>query len=54
VAVAAKPFEEVGVWRKAHARVLAVYRLTEQFPKKDSEELSKMLDSYMRSILTRP
>ena len=29
----AKTFEEVEVWRKAHAWVLDVYRLTEAFPK---------------------
>jgi four helix bundle protein len=118
--MAARSFEEVEVWRKAHAWVLGVYRFTERFPghelfgltsqlrraavsvpanfaegfkkrghadkirfyniaqgsleecryyfilardlnygdstalKKGAEETSKMLDSYMRSLLSAP
>jgi hypothetical protein len=33
VRVPAKRFEELVVWQKAHAFVLEVYRISEQFPK---------------------
>ena len=29
----AKSFEGVGLWKKAHAWVLGIYRFTEPFPK---------------------
>ncbi|MFZ3048661.1 MAG: four helix bundle protein [Desulfatirhabdiaceae bacterium] len=39
-----KKFEDLVVWRKAHQFLLAVYRLTQSFP--------KILEAYMRAILT--
>jgi four helix bundle protein len=36
-------FEQVGVWQKAHASVLAVYQLTAQFPKHETYSLSSQL-----------
>ncbi|HEX8342074.1 MAG TPA: four helix bundle protein [Tepidisphaeraceae bacterium] len=36
-------FEQVGVWQKAHAWVLSVYRLTEQFPKHETYGLASQL-----------
>ena len=39
----AKSFEDVEVWRKAHAWVLAVYRFTEQFPKHELFGLTSQL-----------
>jgi four helix bundle protein len=41
--MAAKMFEEVEVWRKAHVWVLAVYRFTEQFPKHEMFGLTSQL-----------
>jgi four helix bundle protein len=41
--VAAKSFEEVGVWRKAHAWVLAVYSFTERFPRHELFGLTSQL-----------
>ncbi|MFZ3046222.1 MAG: four helix bundle protein [Desulfatirhabdiaceae bacterium] len=38
-----KKFEDLEVWRKAHPFVLAVYRLTQSFP--------KLPEAYMRAIL---
>lgn len=40
---ATRRFEEVGVWKKAHAWVLAVYQLTAQFPKHETYGLSSQL-----------
>ncbi len=36
-------FEEVEVWRKAHAWVLGIYRLTENFPKQELFGLTSQL-----------
>ena len=41
--MAAKTFEEVEVWKKAHAWVLAVYRLTENFPRHEMFGLTTQL-----------
>ena len=41
--MAAKTFEEVEVWKKAHARVLGVYRFSERFPKHESFGLTSQL-----------
>lgn len=41
--MAAKTFEEVEVWKKAHAWVLTVYRLTEQFPRHELFGLTSQL-----------
>ncbi len=41
--MAAKTFAEVEVWKKAHAWVLAVYRLTEQFPRHELFGLTSQL-----------
>ena len=41
--MAAKTFEEVEVWRKAHAWVLGVYRFTEHFPKHELFGLTSQL-----------
>jgi four helix bundle protein len=38
-----KSFEDVDVWKKAHAWVLNVYRLTEQFPKQEMFGLTSQL-----------
>jgi four helix bundle protein len=43
ISVAAKSFEEVGVWKKAHAWVLSVYRFTERFPKHELFGLTSQL-----------
>lgn len=39
----ARTFEDLIVWRKAHALVLALYRETSQFPKSEA---------YARALLT--
>lgn len=39
----AKTFEDVEVWKKAHAWVLDVYRLTETFPKHELFGLTSQL-----------
>ncbi|MDT7778103.1 MAG: hypothetical protein QOC99_615 [Acidobacteriota bacterium] len=39
----AKSFEDMEVWRKSHAWVLAVYRFTEQFPKHELFGLTSQL-----------
>jgi four helix bundle protein len=41
--MAAKSFEEVVLWKKAHAWVLAVYRFTEQFPRHELFGLTSQL-----------
>ena len=38
-----KKFEDVEVWKKAHAWVLSVYRFTEQFPKQEMFGLTSQL-----------
>ena len=39
----ARTFQEVEVWRKAHAWVLAIYRFTETFPKHELFGLTSQL-----------
>lgn len=39
----ARSFEDLIVWQKAHAWVLAVYRLTDKFPPKEVYGLSQQL-----------
>lgn len=39
----ARSFEEVGVWKKSHAWVLEVYRLTELFPRREMFGLTSQL-----------
>ena len=41
--MAAKTFEDVEVWKKAHAWVLNVYRFTEKFPKHELFGLTSQL-----------
>ena len=41
--MAARSFEEVEVWRKAHAWVLTVYRFTERFPRHELFGLTSQL-----------
>jgi four helix bundle protein len=41
--MSAKSFEDVGVWKKAHAWVLAIYRFTEPFPKHELFGLTSQL-----------
>ena len=41
--MSARTFEEVEVWKKAHAWVLNVYRLTESFPKQELFGLTSQL-----------
>jgi len=41
--MAARSFEDVEVWRKAHAWVLGVYRFTEQFPRHELFGLTSQL-----------
>ena len=39
----AKHFQELVVWQKAHELVLAVYRLTKEFPKEETYGLTSQL-----------
>ena len=41
--MAARSFEEVELWKKAHAWVLAVYRVTGEFPKHELFGLTSQL-----------
>ena len=41
--MAARSFEEVELWKKAHAWVLAVYRFTERFPRHELFGLTSQL-----------
>ena len=41
--MAARSFEDVEVWRKAHAWVLGVYRFTERFPRHELFGLTSQL-----------
>jgi four helix bundle protein len=41
--MSAKSFEDVGVWKKAHAWVLAIYRFTEPFPRHELFGLTSQL-----------
>lgn len=47
----AKRFEELVVWQKAHAFVLAVYRLTASFPK---SELYGLTAQFRRAAISIP
>ena len=38
-----KTFEDVEIWQKAHAWVLQIYRLTENFPKQEMFGLTSQL-----------
>lgn len=38
-----KSFEDVGVWKRAHAWVLGIYGLTEEFPKREIFGLTSQL-----------
>ncbi len=46
----AKTFQELLVWRKAHALVLAVYKLTSAFPKPETYGLSLQLRRAVVSV----
>lgn len=48
---ATQRFEQVGVWQKAHALVLATYRATECFPK---HELFGLVSQMRRSAVSIP
>lgn len=41
--MAAKSFEDIEIWKKAHAFVLKIYRLTENFPKHELFGLTSQL-----------
>lgn len=41
--MSAKTFEDVEVWKKAHAWVLAIYQFTDQFPKHELFGLTTQL-----------
>ncbi|MGE0682817.1 MAG: four helix bundle protein [Candidatus Binatia bacterium] len=47
----ARSFEEVELWKKAHAWVLAVYRFTENFPK---HELFGLMAQLRRAAISIP
>jgi four helix bundle protein len=47
----AKHFQELVVWQKAHELVLAVYRLTKEFPK---EETYGLISQFRRSAVSVP
>jgi len=47
----AKTFEDLKVWRKAHALVLEVYRATREFPK---EELFGLTSQIRRAAVSIP
>jgi len=47
----AKHFQELVVWQKAHELVLAVYRLTKEFPKEEAYGLTSQL---RRSVVSVP
>ena len=38
-----RTFEDVALWQKAHARVLEIYRLTDEFPKREWYGLASQL-----------
>ena len=51
--MSAKTFKDLLVRKKAHAYVLEIYRITNQFPKSEIfEEISRMLEAYIRAIET--
>ena len=43
IRMTAKSFEDIEIWRKAHAWVLSVYRFSENFPKHELFGLSSQL-----------
>ena len=47
---AAKTFEDLVVWQKAHEFVLAVYSLTASFPESEASGLSRLMRSRATSI----
>jgi four helix bundle protein len=47
---AAKSFQDLVVWRKAHEYVLNVYRLTANFPKQETFSLSLQMRNAARSV----
>jgi four helix bundle protein len=47
---AAKSFEDLVVWQKAHAWVLHVYRLSEDFPAKENYALTSQLRRAAMSV----
>lgn len=47
---AAKSFEDLVVWQKAHAWVLAVYKLSEGFPAKENFALTSQLRRAAMSV----
>ena len=47
----AKSFQELGVWRKSHALVLEVYKLTKDFPK---AELYGLTSQIRRAAISIP
>ena len=49
--IAAKSFKELLVWQKAHQLVLAVYRLTDAFPK---HELFALTSQVRRAAVSVP
>ena len=46
---AAKTFEDLVVWQKAHQLVLAIYRLTKNFPK---EEIFGLTSQFRRAAIS--
>ena len=46
----ARSFEDLAVWRKAHALVLSVYRVTAGFPKSEMYGLTSQLRRAMVSV----
>jgi four helix bundle protein len=49
--MAATSFQELEVWKKAHAMVLAIYRLTSKFPR---EELFGLTSQLRRAAVSVP
>jgi len=47
---AAKSFEDLIVWQKAHAWVLSTYRLSERFPQKETYALTSQLRRSAMSV----
>jgi len=47
----AKSFEDLEIWKKAHAFVLKIYRLTEHFPK---HELFGLTSQFRRAAVSIP
>lgn len=47
----ARSFEDVEIWKKAHAFVLKIYRLTENFPK---HELFGLTSQLRRAVISIP